>query len=203
MFFEKLVLGPLDTNCYILSGDGKNALVIDPADRYPLIKKVLDGAGLVAEAVLITHGHLDHYIAVRELQSGGAPVYMNFADKCLIGDDFGYGYPNPVVFFPDKNIGDGEVLNHAGLNIKVIHTPGHTVGGVCFLTSDMLFSGDTLFFHYIGRTDLPTADKTALVKSIKEKLYILPPETRVFPGHDEETTIGYERKNNYYVKEEK
>lgn len=200
MINKKLVLGVLDTNCYILSGNGKTAVVIDPAESYDIIKKTLSGMGLTAEAVLVTHGHLDHTNAARRMQEAGVKVYMNFADKKIIGDDFGFGYPVPVEkFVPDIKLEDGAILSVAGLLIKVLFTPGHSAGSTSFLIEDSLFSGDTLFRRHVGRTDLRGGDENTLIRSIK-KLYKLPPETPVFPGHGKETTIEFEMTNNYDIR---
>ena len=196
MKFITLVTGMLQNNCYILSGDGKNAVIIDPAGNYPKISGTLKDAGLSPAYVLLTHGHFDHIGAVKQLQDGGAQVYLHRSDVDKIGAR-GFGRVEP--FVPDCDLSDGQILKLAGLEITVIHTPGHTSGGICFLTNGLLFSGDTLFHGDVGRTDLPSGNYEQLIRSIKEKLFILPPETKVYPGHAESTTIGEETRNNNCV----
>ena len=194
MKFIRLVIGPLENNCYILSGDGLGAVIIDPTGNFPEITAALDGAGLAPSAVLLTHGHFDHIGAAKRLQDAGAEIYIHAGDIDKIGSGMGFGRVTP--FTLDKTFSDGEILQLAGLEIKIIHTPGHTSGGVCFYCSfeNVLFTGDTLFNGDIGRTDLPSGNYTQLIRSIKEKLFILPPCTKVFPGHGGGTTIGDEMK---------
>jgi len=200
--FKKLVLGRLRTNCYILSGDGANAVIIDPATEYAKISGALSAANLMPKYVLLTHGHFDHHGAAKRLQDDGALIYLHKNDWDKI--DKGYGFVLPKTFIPDRTLNDGEALSLAGLEIKVLATPGHTSGSVCFQMIkhfyNALFSGDTLFHADVGRTDLPSGNFAALKKSVLEKLYILPPETIVYPGHDEETTIGEEREYNTAVR---
>jgi glyoxylase-like metal-dependent hydrolase (beta-lactamase superfamily II) len=201
MIFHKLTLGVLDTNCYILSNDGHGAVIVDPADDYLAIRAILDKEKLSSFTVLLTHGHLDHTGAVKDLQNAGATAYMSFLDKPLIGDDFGMGWQGTrSIFVPDNDLYDGQSLKIAGLSIQVLHTPGHTAGSVCFLLGDMLLSGDTLFRHFVGRTDLPSGNFETLTESIRKKLYTLPPKTRVYPGHDGETTIRKEQAENQKIK---
>ena len=197
MKFITLTIGPLSNNCYILSGDEKNAVIIDPAGNYPKITETLTGAGFSPSYVLLSHGHFDHIGAVKQLQDVGAEVWLHPNDRDKITS-----FRRTTPFVPDKNLVDGQILNLAGLEIKVIHTPGHTSGGICFHINNMLFSGDTLFHGNFGRTDLPSGNFEQLKRSVKEKLFTLPPETIVYPGHggsppgEEETTIGEERLNN-------
>jgi len=184
-----IVIGPLQNNCYILSGDGKNAVIIDAPGNFTKIEEALKEAGLSPAYVLLTHGHFDHVGAAKRLQGAGAKIYLHPDDTDMTGS----GLWRVKSFSPDFAMSDGQALNLAGLKITVIHTPGHTSGGVCFLTSGMLFSGDTLFCGGIGRTDLPSGNHAQLKSSIKEKLFTLPPETEVFPGHGEKTSIGNEK----------
>ncbi|GHV01083.1 MBL fold hydrolase [Clostridia bacterium] len=202
MFFQTLNVGKLRNNCYILSGDGANAVIIDPATEAAKIEAALMVARLAPTAVLLTHGHFDHHGAARRLQEAGAEIYLNKSDWVLIKK--GMGFVLPKAFTPDHDLTDGQILTLAGLTIRVIATPGHTPGGVCFLFESinrpLLFSGDTLFHTDVGRTDFPGGDFATLKKSILEKLYTLPPETLVYPGHEEETTIGEEREHNTVVR---
>ncbi|MCL2751288.1 MAG: MBL fold metallo-hydrolase [Firmicutes bacterium] len=182
----KLVIGRLQNNCYILNGDGRDAVIVDPSGQYPLIAETLDKRGLSPAHVMLTHGHFDHTGAARKLQAAGARIYLHPADLDKINAWPGKSEP----FAPDIYLEDGQILKLAGLEIEVIHTPGHTGGGVCFLVGGTLFSGDTLFRGDVGRTDLPSGDYGQLVKSIRERLFALPSDTRVLPGHEEETTVG-------------
>jgi glyoxylase-like metal-dependent hydrolase (beta-lactamase superfamily II) len=189
----------MSNNCYILSGDGVSAVVIDPSGQYNKIDAALKEAGLNVAAILLTHGHFDHYGAAKRLRDNyGAPIYVHPADADKIGE--GYGLVNAERFTPDRALTDGDVLHLAGLDITVIHTPGHTGGGVCFLTEGRLFSGDTLFHGDVGRTDFPTGNAAELARSIRERLYTLPLETEVLPGHEEATTIGEEALHNTVIR---
>lgn len=188
-FFKRVPAGFLGANCYMLAGAGNSAAVIDPGADYEKLKEALEGNGFKAEAVLLTHGHFDHCGAAKKFQDAGARICMHKADAEMIRD-----------FKADVYVSDGDVLNVAGLSIKVMHTPGHSLGGVCYYTDGTLFSGDTLFHGDVGRTDLKGGDFGQIKKSIQEKLYTLPDDTKVYPGHEEETTTGEEKRGNHYVK---
>jgi len=194
-----LVIGPLRNNCFIISGNGKDAVIIDPAGQYPTIKNKLEESGLTGRlSVLLTHAHFDHIGAVSRFQSDGAEVYLHSDDEDKIAvQPFGMKIAS---FTPDKILEDGQILNLANLNIKIIHTPGHTSGSVCFLINDMLFSGDTLFLNSVGRWDFPSGNFMQLEKSIRERIYTMAAETKVFPGHGEKTTVGHEIINNEIIK---
>ena len=171
------------TNTYIVYDDiTKRGFIVDPGGDADAILAKVESLGLSIEAQLLTHGHWDHTGSVKQLQDSGAKVYLAEEDLGLINKSF----------VPDFNPADGEVLRLAGLQIRVIRTPGHTKGGTCYLVNNTLFSGDTLFAGGVGRTDLPGGDFATLKKSICEKLFTLPPDTVVYPGHEESTTIGGE-----------
>jgi glyoxylase-like metal-dependent hydrolase (beta-lactamase superfamily II) len=201
-----LVLGIVQTNCYIISNaDTKEAIVIDPADYAPSIIKLLQENDLVCKAILLTHGHFDHIMAASELAAAaGVKVYAHEAEVALLADPFlnsSYNIHRECSLVPDVCLKDGQMLKLAGFTIKVIHTPGHTAGGVCYYLTEngVLFSGDTLFLEDIGRSDLPTGNSRLLVESIKNKLMPLEDGIIVYPGHEEPTTIGYEREHNIYI----
>lgn len=201
-----LVLGMVETNCYILSNvDTKEAIVIDPSDSAPSIIKVLQENDLVCKAILLTHGHFDHIMAASELVAAtGAKIYAHEAEAALLADPMlnaSKRLHRECTLAADVCLKDGETLEIAGFTIKVIHTPGHTAGGVCYylVDNDIMFSGDTLFLEDIGRSDLPTGNGIQLVESIMEKLMPLKDDIIVYPGHDKPTTIGYEREHNMYI----
>ncbi len=198
--YENLILGAIDTNCYIVYAEGrKGAVIIDPAEDAKLILDFINAHGLKADAVLLTHGHFDHIGAVDELDAAGITPYIFKGELTMPGDVYlncGSRFKFNIKANVQESFGDGDVLNFDGFSLKVIHTPGHTAGSVCFYSEEdkLLFSGDTLFKHSYGRTDVPTASYANIMDSIKNKLLKLPDDTMVLPGHGEFTTIGEERK---------
>jgi len=196
---QRLTLGPLDTNCWLVDDcAGGPVLVVDPADDAAGILEAL-GSRRVA-AVVLTHGHFDHLGAVREiLDSTGAPLVVHEDDAASIttstgngGALFGFSETAPQA---DRTVRDGDAITAGELELRVIHTPGHTPGSICLYGGDILLSGDTLFAGSIGRTDFPGGDMAAMRRSIA-RLASLPDETRVCPGHGPETTIARERRVN-------
>ena len=204
MTVHSFTLGPLENNCFVVEND-KRCIIIDvPMGIEPLIA-FIKNRKLDPEAVLLTHGHFDHIGGLAELkQNRKIPIYIYRDDAPFLVDDdlngsvfFGFpGCSTPA----DKTFEDGQVLEIAGMKIKVLHTPGHTAGGVCFLIEKDLFAGDTLFNSGVGRTDLPGGSMKAIKDSIRSKLFKLPPDTRVYPGHGPETTIDFEMKSNPFVR---
>lgn len=204
MKIEKFELGPVGTNCYIVSNEQKGeCFVVDVGGSSPEFISHLKKPGLTVKAVLLTHGHFDHIMGLDSfLKEFPVPVYAWEGEKELIADPqlnsslsmLGKRY----AFDKAQFVKDGEVLEIAGMKILVIATPGHTAGGCCYYMEEeqVLFSGDTLFRASIGRTDLPTGSMSSLVRSVEERLFVLPDETKVYPGHMEETSIGYEKKYN-------
>ncbi|MDO8848621.1 MAG: MBL fold metallo-hydrolase [Coriobacteriia bacterium] len=199
MRVRRLTLGPLDTNCWLIDdGDGGPVLVTDPADEVEAIVSALDDAPV--EAIVLTHGHFDHIGAVAELIGlTGAPLLIHEADAASItsaagsgGALFGFDVSAPAA---DRTFGDGDTIVAGGVMLTVLHTPGHTPGSVCLFSDGHLLSGDTLFAGSIGRTDFPGGDMIAMRRSIA-RLASLADETRVYPGHGPETTIGRERRVN-------
>lgn len=195
------VLGMVSTNCYI-AYQGKEAVVIDPADDADYIVNQCRELGVIPKAVLLTHGHFDHILAVEDLKKKlGIPVYAGEGEAALIQDPalnlsiaFGHNYVSGA----DHLLKDGEVLELLGCSWKVISTPGHTIGSVCYLVEgeNVLFSGDTLFAESLGRTDFPTGSSAEIVSSITDKLFALPDDIMVYSGHGEVTTIGHEKQYN-------
>lgn len=198
-------LGTFATNCYVIAcGKTGKAAIVDPGQPDPWIRSVVTEQGLQVEWILLTHGHVDHIGGVAWVQEwSGASMLCHPADRPhlqrpeLNGSAW-WGDPLPPLQ-PDRELVDGEELVLGELRLRVIHTPGHTPGGVCFYTPGHLLAGDTLFAGSIGRTDLPGGDTQALVHSIREQLFNLPGETVVYPGHGPTTTIADEREYNPFV----
>lgn len=207
MKIETMVLGDVRTNCYLLiNEETKEALVVDPADRADVIVRKLIDEGLTLNAILLTHGHGDHILAVGDLKKQfGVKVYAAKAEEALLSDAaqnlskalFGI----VVTVKPDILLEDGQEFEAAGIRLRMLHTPGHTPGGCCYYQAEekILFSGDTLFCGSIGRTDFPGGSLSELVRSVKEKLLVLPEDVKVYPGHEEITTIGHEKRYNPYM----
>ena len=202
----RMVVGALQTNCYFLHNTENNeAVVIDPADKGQKIYEELQKKGITVKAILLTHGHFDHVMGVDELRrASGAKVYLGKEEEKLISNTelnlsamFGTLFTTKADVF----VKDGEELELAGIKIKVIHTPGHTIGGVSYYLEEegILVCGDTLFAGSVGRTDFPSSSGAELGRSIREKLFKLPEDVYVYPGHGPSTTIGYEKQNNPFV----
>lgn len=204
---ECLAVGAMGANCYLYACmESKKAVIIDPGAEGQKIYRWVSEKGLKIEYILLTHGHVDHIGAVDELRGlfGEAAVGIHAEDAEMLTDArknlSSYFGPEVVQQKADFLLQDGQELTVGQERLKVLATPGHTPGGVCFLGSEGLISGDTLFAGAIGRTDFPGGSMKQLLKGIREKLLILPEDTRVFPGHGEETTIGEEKGSNPFLK---
>ena len=195
------VSGLYMTNCYII-GDGSDAIVIDPGTDFSPISKILDDSGLSPKFVLITHAHFDHIGSVARLKALGAKVYISEVDyKYLCDENF---YSDTVEetekFDADVTLNGGDEFMLLGHSFKAISTPGHTPGGLCYLMDNKsIFTGDTLFKLTVGRWDFKYGNGADLVKSLK-KLFALPGDYDIYPGHGESTTLDFERKHNPYAK---
>ena len=203
---KMMVLGPVETNCYFLiNNDTKELLIIDPADRAQKIMDWIDNEGLKPVAILLTHGHFDHIMAVEAVRKTyHIPVYASVDEvevlaKPELNESRMVGAC--ISMKADELFRDGDVLELAGMKLKVISTPGHTIGSVCFYIEEekMLISGDTLFEASVGRTDFPTGSSRQLIESIRTRLFVLPDDTNVFPGHGGTTSIAYEKQYNPFV----
>jgi len=207
MEIKCLVLGLVRTNCYIVyNSDTKKAVIIDPAADSRRITEEISGLGVTPEAVLLTHGHFDHMLAAESLKNGyGIPVCVAKGDAELLKHpDMNCSQQFLHMSYSicaDEELEDGQALRFLDGVFTVIATPGHTEGSCCYYAKNenILFSGDTLFQESIGRTDLPTGRAAQLIKSIREKLFILPDDTLVLSGHGDQTTIGEEKQYNPYV----
>jgi len=205
MILECVCVGSLEVNCYILAeAEGKEAIIIDPGSDCQRIKQALSRHRLRPALVINTHGHVDHIGCDDEF---GLPLYIHADDVGLLRSEeknlsnfvsTGFTVKSAV-----KELKEGDYIELNKIKLLVIHTPGHTPGGISLLLespeNNKLFSGDTLFCHSVGRTDFPGASHEALIKSIKDKLLILPNDTIVYPGHGPTTTIAAEKKNNPFL----
>ena len=210
MNVECIVLGEYQTNCYIVRREqaGKDCLVIDTGLDGETLIRYLQENGLNPTDVILTHGHIDHIYGLRGLESNypEIKVHIHKLDADMLTDaDMNMSALTAGAFAvkpADELLEDNDTVKAAGMDFRVIHTPGHTAGGICLYCENYhtLFSGDTLFADSVGRTDLPPyGSMEQLIKSIKEKLLILPDETKVYPGHGPETTIGREKAYNQYL----
>jgi hydroxyacylglutathione hydrolase len=207
MILESFPVGPLRCNCTILGDEVTHeALVVDPGDNIPEILSRLQKHGLTLRQIVITHAHIDHVGgAVLLRKATGAPVFLNQEDLGLLGMmemQAGWlGVPTPEVAPPDASADDGVSIGLINLPGEVLHTPGHTPGSIClhFPAQELLLAGDTLFAGSIGRTDLPGGDGRQILRSLRERLVVLPDATRVLPGHGLETTIGEEKQSNPFL----
>ncbi len=193
--------GPLRVNTYFLVGDEGKAVVIDSGENYNAVVRTAERYGLHIDAVLLTHAHFDHAGNVKKLQDGGAKIYVGEKDaEKLLNDDnlassFGRRFEKCRA---DVTLKGGDVVEEAGLKIKVLETPGHTDGSLTYLIGNMLFTGDTLFLDSVGRTDFPSGSRSQLINSIR-KLFALDGDFDVYPGHEEFTTLTHERKYNTFA----
>lgn len=208
MIIETCVVGVMSTNCYLLINETRNeAVVIDPGAQPDLIKAKLDKFNVTPVAILLTHGHFDHIMAAASLAKeydieihAGKPEEELLANSSLNCSSL---VQQDIVLDTDVLLDDKEIINLADINIEVIYTPGHTQGGVSYYIEDVgaLFCGDSLFYESIGRTDFPTGDIRALTCAIEKRLFALPQEVIVYPGHGQTTSIGHEKANNPFILE--
>ncbi|MDO8662039.1 MAG: MBL fold metallo-hydrolase [Candidatus Omnitrophota bacterium] len=205
MILETISVGSLEVNCYILAQkENSRAIVIDPGAQARKINKVLDKFKLKPALIIHTHGHYDHIGADNEL---GVQVYAHKLDAPLLKDAmlnmsglFSLPY---TVKSEIKLLEDNQLIELDGVELKVLHTPGHTAGGIALVMQKpekgIAFTGDTLFCHGIGRSDLASGNQALLIKSIKERLFTLPDDTKIYPGHGKSSSIGEEKKNNPFL----
>ncbi len=204
MNVKSITVGMFATNCYLVScPETKEGVVIDPGADGKRIFDKLKNSGLRIKYIINTHGHIDHIGANGKLKEVlKIPILLCQKDLELYNNPgFGLRLVSRKQPDPDKYISEGERIEFGNLSMTVINTPGHTPGGVCLIANSALFSGDTLFAGSIGRTDLAGGSHSALIKSIKEKIIVLPPETMVYPGHGPITTIGEEIETNPFIKD--
>ena len=198
---KKFIVGPLQTNCYVITLNGsKEAFVIDPGFPDKSILEYIRNNNLEVKCIVNTHGHADHIAGNAQL---GYPVFIHEKDKDYLSNSMlnlsflaGFAVEGSVA---DTLLQEGDTIMLGDVGFEVIHTPGHTPGGICLKGNTMLFSGDTLFFEGIGRSDCPGGDNAAILASIEKKLLILDDTLKVFPGHGPETSIGHERDCNPFL----
>jgi len=202
---RKMIVGQVDTNCYILgcatTGDGA---VIDPGGDADAVKSAIEEMGLSIRVIVNTHGHVDHISANGEVKRAtGAELAIHEYDARMLLDpiaNLSASAFGPIVSpAADRLLRDGDTIKVGELQLNVIHTPGHTEGGICLLGKGYVFSGDTLFAGSVGRSDFPGGDPTVLVRSIRTRLLCLADTTTVLPGHGPNTTIGNEKECNPYL----
>ena len=201
---EKIVVGPIMTNCYVVFDGKQNAVVIDPGFEGERIWQYLQENKLTVLYILLTHAHFDHVQALQFLKDKtDAPIAVHAMDAPYLTQPnlLFPSYPSLCKVQPAADIllQDGEILTAGDLTIEVIFTPGHTPGGVCYRIGDDVFVGDTLFWENIGRCDLQGGDLPQLISSIRQNLLCLPDRCKVYPGHGDLTTIGHEREYNPYL----
>ena len=195
MVINRIVVGPLQTNCYIVS-NGKDAFIVDPGDDPETIKKFIQDKKLKVKFIINTHSHIDHIKADCEL---GFPIYIHESGALALEDP----EKNYSTFMlggfkackPARVLRDKDRVRLGDLDIEVMHTPGHSAGGICLKVDKVVFTGDTLFRDGMGRTDLPDGSHEEIISSIKNRLLCLDDSVKIYPGHGEASTIGRERKN--------
>lgn len=205
MIIKRFIAGRLENNIYLVADEKSGeAVLVDATQDLPEIQKAVKDLGVKVKYILLTHGHFDHILGLNSLKKSlNAPAVI-CKDDLVISDNINeftrlFGLPDSVPPKYDMYIKDGDEILLGSYKIKVIHTPGHTEGGVCYLVDGKLFSGDTLFRGSVGRTDLFGGNFGKLSDSIKNKLFKLDDKTEVFPGHGDMTTIGFEKKYNEII----
>ncbi|MEL7568017.1 MAG: MBL fold metallo-hydrolase [Dehalobacterium sp.] len=205
MIIQGIQVGMIGTNCYLVAcPDTKEAVVIDPGDEAKRIFNLAEKNGFKVSAIVNTHGHWDHVGGNNELKKlTGAPIFIHEQDakfltdgKLNLGSMMGKNEVSPLA---DRILQEGDTVKVGNMELKVIHTPGHTPGGISLVGEKDVFVGDTLFAGSIGRTDLPGGNYGVLISAIKSKLLTLDDEMKVYPGHGPSTTIGREKKKNPFL----
>ncbi|MCE5324183.1 MBL fold metallo-hydrolase [bacterium] len=204
--FRVIEVGLLQINCYLLwDVETKKAAIIDPGDDTDIIIDNIKALDLDVEWILLTHGHFDHTFRVGELtDSYDVKIALNPLDLPMLGQSLGLGEPfynfsEYVPFTVTDLINEGDEIHLGGSTIHVLHTPGHSQGGVCYVTDIGVFCGDTIFAGSVGRSDLPSGSHEQLIESIRAKIMPLDDSTPLFPGHGPSTTLGAERRSNPYL----
>ena len=204
MILEKLVVGPLEVNCYIFGDENGEVVVIDPGAEGERIIAFIEERGYRPRCIINTHCHIDHIRANADVKGKyNIPILVHKEDAPILTspqdaelEEMIGGKPSPPA---DRLLSEGDEIKVGSFNLKVIHTPGHTPGGISLLFDDGVFTGDTLFAGGVGRTDLPGGSWDTLVSSIREKLLVLPDSLPIYPGHGPSSTIGEEKRYNPFL----
>lgn len=206
MIFEGFGVGPIEANCYIIGDEQtKEAVVVDPGAEGSRILSRLEKKGLQCKYIILTHGHVDHIGALNEVQkSTGAEVMIHKADAGMLTNPSKnlsmFMGENVKLKEADRLLEEGDKIQIGSITIEVLHTPGHTLGGICLKLDDKnIITGDTLFAGSVGRSDFPGGSHEQLINSIKAKLMVYPDDTKVYPGHGPSSTIGSEKKHNPFL----
>jgi glyoxylase-like metal-dependent hydrolase (beta-lactamase superfamily II) len=206
MIIKSLVVGPLEVNCYIIGDEEtKKAMIVDPGDEPDRIIDLIKEDNLTPVYIFCTHAHFDHVGAVPELKEDtGAKILLHRDEKEIYeaARDMAafWGYDIPPLPEPDVFVKEGDTVEVGKLNFKVLHTPGHSPGGICLYGNGIVITGDTLFAGSVGRTDFHGGDLNKLKESFK-RLLTLPEDTEVLPGHGPKSTIGIEKRENFFIEE--
>ncbi len=194
------------SNTYLVVNEEEGkAVLVDAGVPASQILEYLDRNGLELEAVLLTHGHPDHLLSLKDIvQATGARAYMHPADIALIRNIPSLflrmlGLESLEIPEDIEEVKEGQTLRLAGMDFQVLHTPGHSEGSVCYLVNGALFAGDLIFRGSVGRTDFPGGSMRTLVQSVKDKVFTLPSDTRIYPGHMDSTVVGWEKKTNPFL----
>lgn len=206
MYLKGIEVGVISANCYLIGcEETKEAALIDPGGDAPQIMRLIENSGLTVKYIINTHGHIDHIGANQQVKEAtGAELLIHEADAPMLtsaGRNLSL-FTGRVVSGPaaDWELKDGDRIKIGKtVELEVIHTPGHTPGGICLKTGDIIFTGDTLFAGSIGRTDFPGGSYRQLIESIKQKLMVFEDHVVVYPGHGPASTIGFERKHNPFL----
>lgn len=202
MILEGFPVGSMEANCYILGcPETKEAAVVDPGAEGGRIMRRLEQLGLKCRYIILSHGHADHIGALGQVREAtGSKVLIHRQDGDMLtspGRNLSLYMGASLHFAPaDRLLEDQDTISVGKLTLRILHTPGHTPGSICIQSGDVLITGDTLFAGSVGRSDFPGGNHQQLIRSIKEKLLVLPPQTRVLPGHGPASTIGEENKYN-------
>lgn len=206
MLINELTVGQLEANCFIVSDEKtKDAIIIDPGDDDEEIMDVVEKNNLKVKYIVCTHAHFDHVGAVADIKAKTGALICVHKDEVEVykrAGDFAafWGFRIKPLPEPDMLLNEGDVIAFGSLSLKVLHTPGHSPGGMCLYGEDVIFTGDTLFAGSVGRTDLPGGNISELKKSFS-KLMSFPPDTRVYAGHGCSSTIGAEKTDNFFAYE--
>lgn len=205
MIVKSIEVGPIGTNCYFVINEKNNqGVVVDPGGSSERIVTLLKELNLDVKAIFITHGHMDHIGALKDIKEfTKASIYVSKLDApMLINPQSNLSaFMGAEISCPpaDKNYGDGDEIEVGGLKFKILATPGHTPGGVCICIDNIVFCGDTIFCESVGRTDFPGGSYEQILKSIKTKILILSPETILYPGHGPATSVDWEKRRNPFL----